>query len=54
LRGLHEAFLQPHLGGPTDDEAVRAGSRLLGNLEQVAAHKTPPDAVSLVAYDRAT
>ncbi len=54
LRGLGEAFLQPHLAGPTDDEAVRAGARLLENLACVLAGKTPPHAVSLAAYDRAT
>lgn len=54
LRELHEAFLQPHLAGPTDDEAVRAGFRLLENLARVLAGEVPADVVSLAAYDRAT
>jgi Phosphoglycerate dehydrogenase and related dehydrogenases len=54
LRGLDEAFLQPHLAGPTDDEALRAGERLMENLARVLAGQPPVHVVSLAAYDRAT
>ncbi|AHF93427.1 phosphoglycerate dehydrogenase [Opitutaceae bacterium TAV5] len=54
LRRLPEAFLQPHIAGPTDDEAARCGKRLCDNLVRVLAGETPPDIVSLAAYDRST
>lgn len=47
-------ILSPHIGGPTLDRYQECGRLALMNLDAFLHGRTPPGAISLAAYDRAT
>lgn len=48
------AVLSPHIAGPTRDQYWQCGAFALANLRSYLRGATPPAALTLAAYDRAT
>lgn len=51
---MGHVVLSPHIAGPTLDRYKHCGAYALANLRSFLDGKTPPGAISLAAYDRAT
>lgn len=51
---LPNVLLSPHIAGPTCDRYAHCGAFALENLRRILRGETPPAAISLAAYDRAT
>jgi phosphoglycerate dehydrogenase-like enzyme len=52
--GLRDVILSPHIAGPTTDRYGQCGRFALANLAAFLRGETPPAAISLATYDRAT